>query len=122
LQSDGMLNNCVSTGLEGNPVNCENPVVYTDGRPGSEDQPLAMPEAAYTSVLYTTPPDPSVTVLDSTNADIYQFSLHFRLHRRLRPELGAYEVDDLRATAFTIAVDRIAFLAFGHQLFYAYVE
>ena len=122
LQSDGMLNNCVSTGLEGNPVNCENPVVYTDGRPGSEDQPLAMPEAAYTSVLYTTPPDPSVTVLDSTNADIYQFSLRFRLYRRLRPELGAYEVDDLRATAFTIAVDRIAFLAFGHQLFYAYVE
>jgi hypothetical protein len=36
--------------------------------------------------------------------------------------MGQYEVNDPTATAFTIGIDRIAFLAFGHQLFFAYVE
>jgi hypothetical protein len=122
LRNDGMLVDCVSSGLPSDPVNCENPVTYVDGRPGLEDQPLTMPDSTYDSVLYTDPPDPSVSVLDAANADIYRFSLRFRLHQRLRPEMGQYEVNDPTATAFTIGIDRIAFLAFGHQLFFAYVE
>jgi len=44
------------------------------------------------------------------------------LYERLRPEMGDFEVESTTATAFTIGIDRIAFLAFGHQVFYAYVE
>ncbi len=122
LRSDGMLVDCVSRRLSSDPVICENPVTYMDGRAGQEDQTLAMPDADYRSILYMDPPDPSIYILEGTNADLYQFSLRFKLYKRLRPDLGAYEVDSPTATAFTIGIDRIAFLAFGHQVFYAYVE
>ena len=122
LRADGMQVNCVSSGLPGNPVTCENPVPYVDGRPGKEDQPVVMPESRFVSVLYTAPPDPAVNILDADNADIFRFSLRFRLYQRMRSDFGNYEITSPAATAFTIGVDRIAFIAFGHQVFYAYVE
>jgi hypothetical protein len=63
-----------------------------------------------------------MTILDATSGDIYRFSLRFRLYERLRPDMGDFEVESQVATAFTIGIDRVAFLAFGHQVFYAYVE
>lgn len=122
LRADGRQINCVSSGLPGNPVTCENPVAYVDGRPGKEDQPVVMPDSRFVSVLYTAPPDPAVNILDADNADIFRFSLRFRLYQRMRSDFGNYEITSPVATAFTIGVDRIAFIAFGHQVFYAYVE
>jgi hypothetical protein len=81
-----------------------------------------MPESSYRGILYTNPPDPSISILDTINADIYRFSLRFRLYKRLRPDMGDFELESPVATAFTIGIDRVAFLAFGHQVFYAYVE
>jgi hypothetical protein len=122
LRDDGLLVSCVVTGLQGNPVNCENPVAYVDGRPGKEDQPVVMPDSPFVAVLYTLPPEPAVNILEGERADIFRFSLRFRLHQRLRSDFGNYEILSPTATAFTIGVDRIAFVAFGHQVFYAYVE
>ncbi len=122
LQGDGQMVSCTATGLAANPVNCENPVTYVDGRPGKEEQSITLPANDFTSVIYTAPPDPSISIFDAATADIYRLSLRFRLHQRLRPELGAYEVNPTEATAFTIGIDRIAFIAFGNQVFYAYVE
>jgi hypothetical protein len=122
LQADGQIIDCTSSGLPNDPVQCENPVSYVDGRAGLEDQPVTMPEAEYAAVVYTSPPDPSVSVLDTTNGDIYRFSLRFRLYQRLRPSFGAYVPEDQTATAFTIGIDRVAFLAFGNELYFAYVD
>ncbi|MGI6741171.1 MAG: hypothetical protein ACOX7C_06795 [Brevefilum sp.] len=122
LRQDGQLINCVYTGLPGNPVTCEDPVTYIDGRPGKEEHSVTLPASNFTEVVYTSPPDPSVSILDASNADIYRFSLRFRLHQRLRPELGDYEIDSPIATAFTIGMDQVAYIAFGNQVFYAIVE
>jgi len=122
LRSDGMLSHCLATGLSDDPVHCENPVEYIDGRTGKEDQPVTMPDSRFAAVLYTAPPDPTVDILDAENADIFRFSLRFRLYQRMRSDIGNYEVVSPAATAFTIGVDRIAFIAFGHQVFWAYVE
>ncbi|MBW6465702.1 MAG: hypothetical protein K0B06_04275 [Brevefilum sp.] len=122
LRDDGLLVSCVVTGLQGNPVNCENPVTYVDGRPGKEDQPVVMPDSPFIAVQYTLPPEPAVNILEGESADIFRFSLRFRLHQRLRSDFGNYEILSPTATAFTIGVDRIAFVAYGHQVFYAYVE
>ncbi|MDY6847125.1 MAG: hypothetical protein SVP52_08325 [Chloroflexota bacterium] len=122
LQGDGKLIDCTTSGLAGNPVTCINPVDYIDGRPGKEEQKFIMSESNYIGVLYTSPPDPAINILDAQNADIYRLSLRFRLHNRLRPEMGDFELESPVATAFTIGIDRVAFLAFGHQVFYAYVE
>ena len=83
---------------------------------------MTLPASNFTEVVYTSPPDPSVSILDASNADIYRFSLRFRLHQRLRPELGDYEIDLPIATAFTIGMDQVAYIAFGNQVFYAIVE
>jgi hypothetical protein len=122
LRANGKLVNCVYSGLADNPVTCENPVVYVDGRAGKEDQEVVIPKGEFVSVLYTTPPDPSVSILDATNGDIYRFSLRFRLHQQLRPNLDNYEITSPTATAFTIGIDQVAFIAFGNQVFYAYVD
>ncbi len=122
LRNDGVLVHCNTTGLGADPVNCENPVRYVDGRPDREDQPVVMPESTFVSLLYTAPPEPAVNILDGDHADIFRYSLRFRLNRRLRSDFGNYEVASPRATAFTIGVDRVVFLAFGHQVFFAYVE
>ena len=122
LQGNGNLIDCTSRGVAGVPVTCENPVSYVDGRPGKEEERFSMPDSTYSAILYTTPPDPSISILDAQNADIYRFSLRFRLYERLRPEMGNFEVEAANATAFTIGIDQMAFIAFGHQVFYAYVD
>lgn len=124
LKTDGMVTDCVSSSLESTPVSCETPETYVDGRTGLEEQLVAMPEGVFAGVTYTGYPDPSVSILDSTNGDIYRFSVRFRLYQRLRPDFGAYEVDSSTATAFTMIFDKqlYAFLAYGNQLFFAYVN
>ena len=122
LRGDGKLIDCTTSSLAGNPVTCENPVTYIDGRPGKEDQVFNIPGSNYSVIQYTTPPDPSLSILDASNGDIYRFSLRFRLYERLRPDMGDFEVESPVATAFTIGIDRVAYLAFGHQVFFAYVD
>jgi len=123
LKGDGSLVNCVFSGLPDNPVNCQNPVQYLDGRPGLEDQTLSLPEGNYSSVFYTPPPTPLVNILDATHAEVYRFSLRFRLYQRLRPDMGDHEVVMNTATAFTIGeIEPLAFIAFGNQVFFAYVQ
>lgn len=123
LQGNGGMVNCVFSGLPDNPVACENPVTYLDGRPGLEDQAFTLPEGSFSKVFYTPPPTPLVNILDATHGEVFRFSLRFRLYQRLRPDLGDYEVTASEATAFTIGeIEPLAFIAFGNQLFYAYIE
>jgi hypothetical protein len=123
LNGEGSLVNCVLSGLPNNPVTCQNPVTYLDGRPGLEDQPLAMPEGSFTAVFYTPPPTPLVNILDATHGEVYRFSLRFRLYQRIRPDMGDFELESPLATAFTIGeIESLAFIAFGNQVFFAYVE
>jgi hypothetical protein len=122
LRADGYLASCYSSGISGDPVDCTDPAAYIDSRPGKEDQPVIMPESRYDSLLYTAPPDPSLYLLEAVNGDIYRFSVRLKLYERFRPDLGNYEILSPEATAFSVGIDRIAFLAFGHQVFYAYVE
>ncbi len=123
LRGDGSLVSCVYSGLPDNPVTCETPVQYLDGRPGLEDQTLVLPEGQFSTVFHTPPPTPLVNILDATHGEVYRFSLRFRLYQRLRPELGDYEVNRTTASAFTIGeIEPLAFIAFGNQVFFAYVD
>jgi len=122
LRTDGMIVNCRTSGVSENPVTCENPVTYEDGREGREEQSVVMPESSFNTILYTSPPDPALSFLDATNADIYRFSVRFRLYKLLRPDLGDFELASMNATAFTIGSNRFAYIAFGNQVFYAYIE
>ena len=121
MKADGSLVLCEANAVGESPVVCEDPVATMDGRPGFEDQAVTMPESIFSEMLFTSPPDQTISLLDSGSGDIFQFSQTFRLHQMLRPSFGSYEVEDPTATAFYIGIDRVAFIAFGHQLFYAYL-
>ena len=110
------------SGLEGDPVSCQNPVPYIDGRSGREEQAVSIPQSNFTAILYNPPPVSTISILDANNADIYRFSQIFRLSRQLRPDMGDAEVLSPAATAFTIGMERVIFLAFGNQVFFAYIE
>ena len=124
LGGNGLIADCVTSSVVSGTVTCENPVSYVDGRTGLEEQLVVMPDGQFTGVTYAGYPEPSVSILESTTGDIYRFSVRFRLYQRLRPDFGEYEVDETKATAFTLIFDKqlYAFLAYGHQLFYAYVN
>jgi hypothetical protein len=122
LKSSGSIVECVYSGLPGDLVNCQDPVTYNDGRTGREDQPVSIPESNFVSILYNPPPVSTISILDANTADIYRFSQIFRLNRQLRPDMGDAELLNPTATAFTIGMERVIFLAFGNQVFFAYVE
>jgi len=121
LKADGSLVSCEGNAVGDSAVVCEKPVSYVDGRVGFEDQAVTMPASVFNEVLFTSPPDQTISLLDTNSGDIYQFSQTFRLHRMLRPSFGSYEVESPTATAFYIGIDRVAFIAFGHQLYYGYL-
>jgi hypothetical protein len=115
LRSDGLMAEC-ETG------SCTVPVTYLDNRSGSDLPIETLPGSNYLSVIYNAPPDSTISVLDGDTGDIYQFSLSFRLNKRLRPEMGNTELLSTKASAFTIAMDRVVFIAFGNQVFFAYID
>jgi hypothetical protein len=44
------------------------------------------------------------------------------LSKRLRPEINTSEAISTSATAFTIGMDRVIFLVYGNQVFFAYLD
>ena len=119
LHNDGHLASCIASGFEFAPIKCTDPEPYHDERVGVRS--LNLPELQFNQVLYSPPPDPSIFLLAPGYADIYQFSLRLNLNRIYRPNFGEYDVEGKEATAFAIAANRRAFLAFGYQLFYAVI-
>lgn len=126
LHTDGHITMCTYSDLNVSPTRCIDHVPYIDSRIGRENQPL-IPEPAFTQILPTQPPDPSLYLLDPETQAIYHFSLRLlTLHHQYRPQ-NTYtsttsdpSITDKPATAFTFSPDaRIAFLAVGNRVFYA---
>jgi hypothetical protein len=121
LRTDGLIAECMFSSSAG-AVSCVNPVSYIDSR-GDGDEPLqGFSGGSFTSILYNAPPASTISILDSATGDIYQFSLSYRLSKRLRPDMGAADLLSTNATAFTIGMDRVVYLAFENQVFFAYLD
>ena len=125
LHADGRMTQCTFSELEVSPTRCVDPLPYTDTRPGREGQAFASPPA-FTQILATQPPDPSLLILEPERQSIYLFSLRLTFQRQYRPEIQPGS--SLRsaalpaATAFGISPDkRFVFMAFGNQVSYAAV-
>ena len=88
-----------------------------DYRPGRENLPLA-PPAPFTQIQVTSPPDPSLFLLEPKSQSIYHFSLrNLAFQRQYLPEnpLPARE-----ATAFAVdTLQRNLFIALGNEIYYA---
>jgi hypothetical protein len=119
LHSDGHVTKCTLSEFEGAPTRCEDPLLYSDDRPGRGPGEV-IPDALFSQLYYSPPPGPSIYMLDPKNHAIYHMSLRLAFQNQFRPQDVPSEG---QATAFAvsplISAQRTAFLANGNQVYYA---
>jgi hypothetical protein len=115
LHGDGHQTRCTYSTIEGAPTRCEDPLIYTDRREGRQDGAV-IPDAVFSQIFFSPPPDPSLYLLDPANQAIYHFGMNLGFQRQYRPILPAA---GQKATAFTVATNRVVFLAVGNAVYYA---
>ncbi len=120
LHADGHMSMCTSSQVVFVPTRCSDPATYSDPRPGRKSGTATISDGQFTQMIFTAPPDPSIFMLSPAPASISHFSLRLNLQRVLRPlpENLAY-LPAAKATAFTIGINRNAFMALGNQVLYA---
>lgn len=115
LHADGHQTRCTYSWIEGAPTRCEDPLIYTDRRQGRQNGAV-IPDAVFNQIQFSPPPDPSLYLLDPANQAIYHFGMNLGFQRQYRAVLPTA---GQKATAFTVATSRVAFLALGSAVYYA---
>jgi len=115
LHSNGRMTKCAYSGIEEAPTRCEDPLPYTDPRPGRTGGEF-IPDALFDQILFAPPPDPSLYLLDPRNQAIYRFSLRLTLDRQYR---SLIQLPEGPATAFAVSPTRLMFIAIGNSVYYA---
>jgi hypothetical protein len=114
LFRDGHSAHCLSSSVTGT-VDCQNPIAYIDPRPGKEGQQLN--DLKFSHLNYAPSPDASIYYLDPKDASLYQFSLKLNLNDVKRAAAVSPFNFSKGVTALGMANDRIAYLAFGPDLY-----
>lgn len=117
LFEDGHTTHCLASNVTGL-VTCEDPYLYQDARTAAASQ-LDFSSLHFSQLAYSTGPDPSLYYLEPDQAELYQFSLRLNLNRILRAEAGSGSLPHKAVTAFTVSTNRVVFLAFGNEVYYA---
>jgi hypothetical protein len=113
LQADGGMIKCTFSDLPEAPTTCEEPARYSASPSGEAESPLTG-NFAFTQMVHTPAPEPSIYLLDAANQSVYHFSLRLNLAAQYRPAitLPAGEVD-----AFAVSPTRVLFIAIGNEVF-----
>jgi hypothetical protein len=117
LHADGQMAVCVTGSLgDVTPNRCTDPTPYIDMRIGREGALMAA-TPAYSQVQYSTPPDPSLYLLDGQEQAVDRYSLrNLTFQRRYLPdEPFGYEA----TAAWVDPIQRLVFLAIGSKVYYA---
>jgi len=117
LFKDGHTMHCLASNVTGL-VSCDDPYPYIDGRTSAASQ-LNFGSLHFSQLAYSPPPDPSLYYLEADKAELYQFSLRLNLNRILRADVESGSMPKKVATAFNVSTNRLVFLAFGNELYYA---
>jgi len=117
LFEDGHTMHCLASNVTGL-VNCDDPYPYVDGRTSAASQ-LNFGSLRFSQLAYSPPPDPSLYYLEADKAELYQFSLRLNLNRILRADVESGSLPRKVVTAFNVSTNRLVFLAFGNELYYA---
>lgn len=118
LHADGTMTTCSSSGFA---TECADPAPYGDDRLGRPNAPKTLEDTKFLLLQATTPPDPSLYVLDKRANAIYHFSLRkLNFQRQYRSVLHAdFPLPDRAPSAFTITPNRRVVQAFGNQVFFS---
>jgi hypothetical protein len=115
LHTDGHITRCSYSGMAGAPTRCEDPMPYTDRRPGRQSGPI-ISDAVFDQIYFAPPPDPSLYLLDPANQAVFHMGLQLSFQSQYRPNQA---LPQSNATAFAVSPTRLMFLAIGSQVYYA---
>ncbi len=115
LHSDGHITQCIFSGMTAAPTRCEDPFVFSDARPGRAGGRV-ISDALFNELYFSSPPDPSIYMLDPDNQAIYHFSVRLAMQRQYR---ASQPLPEGPATAFALSPNRLVFIAVGYEIFYA---
>jgi hypothetical protein len=122
LHADGHLTLCTLSLVATTPTRCAEPAQLSDPRPNHQSPVPIISGSKFTRILFTSPPDPSIYLLDVQSGSIFHFSLRLNLQSQMRGGSNpTFTLPRSPATAFTISPNRTAFLAFGNQVFYGLI-
>lgn len=117
LNVDGRVAQCTFSDNLESPTTCQNPLGYTDSRPGRSDGDT-IEGAHFLQLQITDPPEPSVYMLDPIVPAVYQFSLRMNLVRQFRT---VSELPEGVASAFAVSPNRAIFLAFDNEIYIGFL-
>jgi hypothetical protein len=120
LHSDGHLTICRLSLLTVSPTRCTEPAIYRDTRPGKEPATV-LPDAIFTQLAITAPPDSAVALLEPNTPAAFRFSAR---ELELRNQLRAYPGKDnplpaARVDAMGFSPNHILFILVDNRLYYA---
>lgn len=117
LHADGHITLC-TFGFDIQPTRCTDPAPFTDARAGMESG-ATLAGTQFSELTFTPAPDPSIYMLDPLHQAIYHLSLRLTLQRQYRPQIADGSAYVIPPTAFAIGPNRLAYLAFGNQVWVA---
>ena len=122
LFNDGHVTHCTPGVEELIPIRCNDPETLVDTRPGHQSGPI-LTDALLTQMTFTSPPDPSLYMLEPLTASIYRFSPRpdaLNMQSQFRAAVGqAKSIFTSPVSAMAISPNRYIFLSVGNQIYYA---
>ncbi len=120
LHKDGKMTFCNYDSVATGDTKCADPAEYTDNRDGEESQQLTFTDTLFSQIEATQMPDSSIYILDVLQPSIYHFSLRLNLQKIIMPLADRQtQLPEDPVTAFTVTPNRLLFLAYGDEVFYA---
>ena len=121
LHQDGHMTTCTLSRIDASPTRCNDPALYVDSRPGYESG-IRLSDGVFSQITFTSPPDPSVALLEPYTQSIFRFSSRaLELQNQVRAAAGKDNPlpKGVPVTAMAFSPNKVLFLFLNGQLFYA---
>lgn len=120
LHADGHLTTCTLSRISVSPTRCNDPAVFIDTRPGFQGG-IRLADGNFSQVAFTTPPDPSVALLQPYTQSVFRFSARaLELQSQIQGlAKGSLIPEGAEITAMTFSPNKFMFLFAGNQVYFA---
>ncbi len=121
LRSSGEMVECTYSHMKDYKLTeCTDPAPYGDMRSGKSGKPINFPSSVFTQMRLTQAPDSSIYLLDSSQGQLYHFSLQRNLQKIMKPDYrNKDEIPGNTATAIAVSPGKVLFFAFQHRVYSA---
>jgi hypothetical protein len=121
LHKDGHLATCTYSHIDTSPTRCNDPALYIDTRPSHEGG-ISLSDGVFFQIIFTSPPDPAVALLEPYTQSIYRFSPRaLELQNQVRATVGKENLwpKEMPITAMAFSPNKILFVFVNSQVYFA---